>query len=69
MEKWEYRTIKTEGVDLDQTLEETLPLLGEQGWELVNVITSVWGGALSQPGMVTRWGAAACRLGLKRHKQ
>jgi hypothetical protein len=52
MQKWEYKVINTQrsagffsSYKWDIEVEEMLPELGEEGWELVNVIaeSSAWG--------------------------
>lgn len=52
MQKWEYKVINTQrsagffsSYKWDIDVEEMLPELGEEGWELVNVIpeSSAWG--------------------------
>lgn len=52
MQKWEYKVINTQrnagffsSYKWDVEVEEMLPKLGEEGWELVNIIpeSSAWG--------------------------
>lgn len=52
MQKWEYKIVMCQrnagffsGYEWDRDMEEILPQLGDEGWELVSVIpeSSAWG--------------------------
>lgn len=64
MQKWEYKVVECKrkfglfsGCEWSLNMEEMLPQLGEEGWELVNVVSesSSWGNSTAGATTEEKW--------------